>query len=82
MISVRLSEEEFSALRRHCLLTGARSVSDLTRDAVHGLLSKPTQEGTLGIHADEFRSQLHSLDKKIEQLVTEIASIKTNGNLE
>lgn len=38
MISVRLSQEEYSALRDICSLTGARSVSDVTRDAVRTVL--------------------------------------------
>ena len=65
MISVRLSEEEYSALRRLCTVTGARSVSDLTRDAMRVLLKSSNREDGLGIHVDEFRSQMRSLDQKI-----------------
>jgi len=79
MISVRLSEEEYSALRRLCTVTGARSVSDLTRDAMRVLLRNSTREDVLGIHVDEFRSQMRSLDQKIEQLAADITSLKTNG---
>jgi Arc/MetJ-type ribon-helix-helix transcriptional regulator len=79
MISVRLSEEEYSALRRLCTVTGARSVSDLTRDAMRVLLKSSTREDVLGIHIDEFRSQMRSLDQKIEQLAADITSLKTNG---
>jgi hypothetical protein len=38
LISVRFSDEEYSALKQFCLLTGARSLSDLTRNAVRDLL--------------------------------------------
>ena len=79
MISVRLSEEEYSALRRLCTVTGARSVSDLTRDAMRVLLKSSNREDVLGIHIDEFRSQMRSLDQKIEQLAADITSLKTNG---
>jgi hypothetical protein len=79
MISVRLSEEEYSALRRLCTVTGARSVSDLTRDAMRVLLRSSTREEVLGIHVDEFRSQMRSLDQKIEQLAADSTSLKTNG---
>ncbi len=79
MISVRLSEEEYSALRRLCTVTGARSVSDLTRDAMRVLLKSSTREDVLGIHVDEFRSQMRSLDQKIEQLAADITSLKSNG---
>lgn len=80
MISVRLSEEEYSALRRLCSVTGARSVSDLTRDAMRVLLKSTSREEVLGIHVDEFRTQMRSLDRKIEQLAADITSLKTNGN--
>jgi Arc/MetJ-type ribon-helix-helix transcriptional regulator len=80
MISVRLSEEEYAALRRLCSVTGARSVSDLTRDAMRVLLKGTNREDVLGIHVDEFRSQMRSLDRKIEQLAEHITSLKSNGN--
>ncbi|HEV2485820.1 MAG TPA: ribbon-helix-helix protein, CopG family [Terracidiphilus sp.] len=80
MISVRLSEEEYSALRHLCAVTGARSVSDLTRDAMRVLLNGAGREESLGIHVDEFRSQMRSLDQKIEQLAADITSLKANGN--
>lgn len=81
MISVRLSEEEYSALRRLCSITGARSVSDLTRDAMRVVLNGgANRDDTLGVHVDEFRSQMRSLDRKIEQLAADITSLKTNGN--
>jgi hypothetical protein len=79
MISVRLSEEEYSALRHLCSVTGARSVSDLTRDAMRGLLNSASREDTFGIPTDEFRTQMRSLDRKIEQLATEFTTFKTNG---
>jgi hypothetical protein len=80
MISVRLSEEEYSALRRLCLVTGARSVSDFTRDAMRVILTGVNREDGLGSHMDEFRAQVRSLDKKIEQLAAEITTVKGNGN--
>ena len=74
MISVRLSEEEYSALRRLCKTTGARSVSDMTRNAMRSLLEAKHREDVVGIHAEEFRSQMKDLDRKIEQLAAEISS--------
>ena len=75
MISVRLSEEEYAALRELCSVTGARSVSDLTRDAMRALLNSRNQEEPLRFPAGEFRDQLMSLDHKIEQLASEIANL-------
>jgi len=82
MISVRLSEEEYMALKRVCLVTGARSVSDLTRDAMRVLLNGANRDEAFGSHMDEFRAQMRSLNKKIEQLAAEISTFKTDGNRE
>jgi Arc/MetJ-type ribon-helix-helix transcriptional regulator len=60
MISVRLSEDEYAALRRLCQATGARSVSDLTRDAMRGLIENGTREDALGTRMEEFRAQMKS----------------------
>ena len=76
MISVRLSEEEYAALRRLCSVTGARSVSDLTRDAMRVLLNGAGREEVVGIRVDEFRAQMRNLDRKIEQLAADITSLK------
>jgi len=77
MISVRLSEEEYSALRRICSVTGARSVSDLTRDAMRVLLNGANREDMLGSHMDDFRAEIRKLDKKIEGLAATVATLKT-----
>jgi len=63
-------------LRRLCSVTGARSVSDLTRDAMRVLLNGGNREDALGSHMDEFRAHMRSLDRKIEQLAAEITSFK------
>jgi Arc/MetJ-type ribon-helix-helix transcriptional regulator len=81
MISVRLSEEEYSALRRLCSVTGARSVSDLTRDAMRVLLNGANRVDVFGSHMDEFRAQMRSLDEKIEQLAAKIPVLNTDSDL-
>lgn len=68
MISVRLSEDEFSALQRLCSTTGARSVSDLTRDAMRALLNRSSRESATGDYFEEFRALLNNLDQRIEHL--------------
>ena len=74
MISVRLSEDEYSALRQLCSETGARSVSDLTRDAVRELVNGPSRGSMSGNHVDEFRAQLSKLDRKLDELAERVAS--------
>lgn len=80
MISVRLSDEEYTALRRLCLVTGARSVSDMTRDAMRVLLDGANREVVTGNYMDEFRAQMRDLDKKVDMLAAEITTIKGNGS--
>ena len=80
MISVRLSDEEYAALMRLCLVTGARSISDLARDAMRVLLKSATRDYVPGSYMDEFRAQMRNLDRKIEQLAAEVTTFKGNGN--
>jgi hypothetical protein len=79
MISVRLSEEEYTALRQLCSLTGARSVSDLTRDAVHSVLRGVNREESRDTNLEEFRTGMKNLEKKVEQLEAKITMFKTDG---
>lgn len=67
-ISIRLSEEEYVGLKRLCTVTGARSVSDLTRDAMRVVLNGAKKDDVLGFRMDEFRAMLKSLDRKIDEL--------------
>jgi len=79
MISVRLSEEEYSALRYLCSLTGARSVSDLTRDAMRTVLRGVNREDPLAGNLEEFRAGMKSLEKKVEQLEAKITTFRAEG---
>lgn len=74
MISIRLSEEEYLSLRRLCSATGARSISDLTRDAMQMLLRGAHGEGHNAPHMDELRAQMRKLDQRIEQLTVDLTS--------
>jgi hypothetical protein len=72
MISVRLSQEEYAALRDMCSLTGARSVSDVTRDAVRAVLRTVTREDSSVTDFEEFRSGMKSLEQRVERLEAKI----------
>jgi hypothetical protein len=72
MISVRLSEEEYAALRHLCSLTGARSVSDLTRDAMRAVLKRVNRDDSPGDNFEEFRAGMKNLEKKVERLEARI----------
>lgn len=74
-----MSEEEFSTLRRICLATGARSVSDLAREAMRGFLNGMNQEG--GPTGTEYSAQMRNLEQKVDKLSAEIALFKADRNL-
>lgn len=80
MISVRLSEEEYTTLKRLCSLTGARSVSDLTRDAMRTVLRGVNRDDSLGNNFDEFRVGMKNLEEKVEQLEAKITRFKPEGS--
>lgn len=76
MISVRLSEDEYDSLRLLCTATGARSVSDLTRGAMQSLLDSPSKGNVLSSYMDGLRTQISTLDRKIEELSERITQSK------
>jgi|ERR1700677_4112634 hypothetical protein len=78
-ISVRLSQEEFSALEKYCVASGARSISDLARSAICGLLNRASQESALVVTVHEHSALVKSLEGKIEQLTTEIGLLKARN---
>ena len=80
MISVRLSEEEYTALIQLCSATGARSVSDFTRDAMRILLNSAHGGNASSTGLGEFRVQLRELNERIEHLTEEITMLKAGGS--
>lgn len=81
IISIRISEEEFSDLRRICAATGARSLSDLARAAMHGLLERSGREIGRDAARDEVYAQMKDLEQKVERLSAEIASVKADRSI-
>ena len=67
MISFRLSEEEYAGLRTLCEIEGARSVSDLARDAVHRLIVKDS-EMDVAVTLRTLQGRLDSLDLQVQRL--------------
>jgi len=69
MISFRLSEDEYASLRSFCEIHGARSVSDLARDAVHRLVRKDA-DTQVAATLEELKGRLDSLDLQMQRLST------------
>lgn len=76
-----MSEEEFSALRRICVATGARSVSDLAREAMRSLFSGANREDAGDATRSEYYAQMKDLEQKVEKLSAEVALFKADHNL-
>ena len=74
MISVRLSQSEYDELCHLSTITGARSLSDLTRDAMR-LLLKISARDRLSVESLEgFRAQMDQLNRRIDDLRDQLES--------
>ena len=67
MISFRVSEEEYASLCSVCQIEGARSVSDLTRVALHLLIRKDAQVPVENL-LRELTGRVDMLDLRVQQL--------------
>ena len=74
-IGVRLSEEEFAALERFCVDSGARSISDFARNAICEFLHHSNQQSVLAL-VSENSAQLKNLESKLLQISAEIDLLK------
>ena len=75
MISIRLSDDEYIGLKRLCVSTGARSVSDLARTAMSDLLADGL-EARIGTRVEEVRLQISALDKKLDEISARLSSLE------
>jgi hypothetical protein len=67
-ICVRLTEDEFDSLTNLCRIAGARSVSDLTRDAVSDFLEGADAGQALGNRLEGFSAQLDTLNRRVAEI--------------
>jgi hypothetical protein len=68
MISVRLSETEYDELCRLSTVTGAHSLSDLARDAMHLLLKISNHDLPSADTMENFQAQMDRLNRRIDEL--------------
>jgi len=68
MISVRLSEDEYSALVNLCVTSGARSVSDFARGAMRLLVGDGEHGYQSQVDAKGLQLQILLLSRKIDEL--------------
>jgi predicted DNA-binding protein len=65
IVSIRLLDEEYSQLKRLCEKKGARSVSDLARDAMFGLIKE----------SSSIEGKVEDLDVQLSALREEVARL-------
>ncbi|HUJ21952.1 MAG TPA: hypothetical protein VLX58_10545 [Bryobacteraceae bacterium] len=85
MVSFRLSEEEYESLKHTCVAAGARSLSDVARDAVQRMLDngaepKKDLEREVRLLSHRMDELDHEL-KRLAQLVNPRASDHMNAEL-
>ena len=69
MVSFRLSEEEYEGLKHICIAVGARSLSDVARDAVQQMIengSSPRRD--LSAEVELLTQRMEALDHEVKRL--------------
>lgn len=78
-IGVRLSEDEYSALEKFCVESGARSISDLARTAICSFVNRANQESTLVSVVNQHAAQVKELEQKLKRLSADLAIFTANS---
>jgi hypothetical protein len=73
MVSIRLSDEEFQRLRELCITTGARSLSDLARDAMHRLIAGVGAGN--GMDGEGLTERVAELDQRLSHLQEKVTRL-------
>jgi hypothetical protein len=69
MISFRVSEDEYTGLKNLCVNEGARSVSDMARDAVQRLIAKRSwPNNQLETVVQVLQGRVEALDVEVKRL--------------
>lgn len=72
MVSIRLLDDEYRRLKELCAEKGARSVSDLARDAMFRMLSpRAGDDAPVGLE-----DQLRRLDQKVARLGQQVEEME------
>lgn len=74
-VCFRVSEEEFEALNRACVVEGARSLSDLVRTAVLRVTVDGLDAPSLRLVAQQINRRLDELQKEHEEIIRLIGAV-------
>lgn len=78
VVGVRLSAEEFSALEKFSIDSGARSMSEVARKAITNLLSGANRKGgAAASNANRNPVQVKNLEEQLKQLIVEVELLKS-----
>ena len=75
LVTFRLSEQEHAALQHYCVRAGARSMSDVAREAVLRTIQIRSGRGTLDKDISSLLVDLEELDTKIADVSQLIARL-------
>ena len=76
MISVRLSKEECSMLRRMSIASGARSLSDFARTAMLSIIKDAQRNEASMARGQGSSSEITHLQQRLDKLAEEVANLK------
>jgi uncharacterized small protein (DUF1192 family) len=79
-LGVRLSADEYAALEKFCVDSGARSISDLARAAICSFIQGADRESVLASTLDQNVAQVKNLEQRIVALTAEIQLLKPPAN--
>ncbi len=79
-LGVRLSADEYAALERFCVESGARSISDLARAAICSFIQRADRESVLASTLNQNVAQVKDLELRIVALTAEIQLLKPPAN--
>ena len=82
MISVRLSDNEYDELCRLSASSGARSLSDLARDAMHLLLKMSDHNGFSTDPLEIFQAEMDRVNRRIDELRDHLMSSNQQAKLD
>lgn len=80
MVSFRLSDEEYEGLKSICMTVGARSLSDVARDAVQRMLGNGVaSKKDLEAEVDSLTARMNLLAKEVERITRLVDGGKVEG---
>ena len=75
LVTFRLSGEEYEALKKFCISSGARSISDFARETILERMAHKTPRGILSSDLTMLSSSLEEIDTLLKDLSGRISKV-------